>query len=101
MVCGLHISFSKIFVTLLRQQQLNFLFYGQSGEIFGSVGQENNDNNNIVSFRVSTSKNKNIDHGGKEIYAKFSLSIQNENSAINVSLPFLLDLFKLKEKDHI
>ena len=46
-------------------------------------------------------KNKNIDHRVKEHYAMFGLPIQNENSAINDSLPFLFDFFELKEKYHI
>ena len=46
------------------------------------------------SFRVSTIKNKNIEHSGKEL---FGLPNQNKSSA---SLPFLFDFFELKEKGH-
>ena len=45
----------------------------------------------ILSFWVSTSKNKNIDHRVKETYVIFGLSIQNR------TLP-LFDLFVLKER---
>ena len=55
----------------------------------------------ILSFRVSTSKIKNINHRGKETCAMFGLPIQNKNSAINASLTLLFDLFTLKEKDPI
>ena len=45
----------------------------------------------ILSFWVSTSKNKNIDHRVKETYVIFGLPIQNR------TLP-LFDLFVLKER---
>ena len=51
----------------------------------------------ILSFRVNTAKNKNTDHQGKETYAMFGLPIQTENSAIIASLPFLFDIFELKQ----
>ena len=54
----------------------------------------------ILSFRVGTYKNKNIDHQGKET-CMFGLPILNESSAIYALLPFLFDFFELKEKDHI
>ena len=50
---------------------------------------------NIVSFRVGTSKNKNTAHRERKICAPFGLPIQNKNSAIIISLLFLLDLFEL------
>ena len=53
----------------------------------------------ILSVRVGTYKNKNIDHQGKE--TTFGLPILNESSAIYALLPFLFDFFELKEKDHI
>ena len=49
---------------------------------FDSVSQQNK--NNYPSFRVCASKNKNIDHGGKETFALFGLPIQNKNIAIIV-----------------
>ena len=55
---------------MVRQRQLNFLLYGQSKEYFGSVGWQNI--NNILSFRVGTSKSKNTYHGLKETCATMS-----------------------------
>ena len=46
----------------------------------------------IVSFRVGIYKIKNIDHRSKEIYVMFGLPIQNR------TLPFLFNLFQLKER---
>ena len=46
----------------------------------------------ILSFRVGSSQNKNIDHRGKAC-VMFGLVMQNKNSAINVFLPFLIDFF--------
>ena len=43
----------------VRRRQLNFLLYGQSGELFRVGWSEKK--NNTLSFRVSTSKNKNAD----------------------------------------
>ena len=42
---------------------------------------------------VGSAHVKNIDHRGKETCAMFDLPIQNKNSAINVLLLFLFDLF--------
>ena len=38
----------------------------------------------ILNLNVGTSKNKDIDHLGKETCAMFNLPIQNKNSSVNV-----------------
>ena len=50
----------------------------------------------IQSFRVSTSKNKNIDCQDKETRAMFGLPIQSKNCTINVSLTLFV-FFELKK----
>ena len=51
-------------------------------------------------IRVGTSKNKNIDHRGKEICALFRLPIRNKYTAINTFINFVW-LFRIKRKRKI
>ena len=44
-----------------------FFLYGQSRELFWSVGRHNNNNNDKPIFWVDTSKNKNTDHGVEKL----------------------------------
>ena len=57
---------------------------GSWDNYFRSVGRQNN--NNILIFRISTSKIKNIDDLGKETYTAFALPTQNKNVNFIVSL---------------
>ena len=49
---------------------------GSRENYFGSVSRQNNDN--ILSFRVGTSKNKKTDHRGKETCAILSTQVTYE-----------------------
>ena len=84
-----------ITVSTVRRRQLNLWCTGSQENFFGSVGQQNNNN---LSFKFDKYKNDNANHWGEETSAMFSLPIQNKNSAINASLPFLFNYFELKEK---
>ena len=85
-----------ITVSIVRWRQYNFWCTGSQENFFGSVGQQNNNYN--LRFKFDKYKNDNANHWGKETSAMFSLLIQNKNSAINASLPFLFNYFELKEK---
>ena len=64
----------------------------------------------ILSFRVSTSKNKNIDHWGKETCAFMSIQVTYETDCISLLCDSTMSnapnfcfyvFFNLKEKDYI
>ena len=57
-----------------RRRQLNYLLYGQSGELCW-VGRSASKIIIILSFWVGTSKNKNIDHRVKETCAIMSTQV--------------------------
>ena len=60
---------------------------GSWDNYFRSVGRQNN--NNILIFRISTSKIKNIDDLGKETYTAFAFALPTQNKNVN----FIVSLF--------
>ena len=95
--------------SIVSRRQLNFLLYGQSGELF-RVGRSVGKIIIIQSFRISTSKNKNADHRVKETCAIWLIQVTYEaehisllrDSAMSNALNFCFYIFycNLKEKDH-
>ena len=92
----------------VRQRRLKFLLYGQSGELLFRVGRSVG--KIILSFRISTSKNKDADHRVKETCAIWLIQVTYEaehisllrDSAMSNALNFCFYIFycNLKEKDH-
>ena len=92
--------------------QLNFLLSSQSGDLY-RVGRSVGEIIIIVSFRVGTSKNKNIGHRIKETCAIMSIQVTYEIDHIffcrdwmsikftKFLLFFNVFYFNLKEKYHI
>ena len=66
---------------MLRRRQLNFLLYGQSGELF-RVGRSAKIIIIVLSFSVGTSKNKNIDHRVKGTSAIMLTQVTYETDPI-------------------
>ena len=67
----------------IRQRQLNFLLYGQLGESY-QVSQSVGKTIIILSFRVGTSNNKNIDHRVKETCSIMSTQVTEGTDHISV-----------------
>ena len=80
MFCGFFkLSTLSFYKKKIRQRQLSYLLYEQSGESYW-VGRSVGKIIIIItlSFRVGTSENKNIDHRVKESYAIMSTQITCE-----------------------
>ena len=81
------INFTEIYS--VRQGQLNFLLYGQPGELI-RVGRSVKIIIIILSFRVGTFENKNNDHRVREICTILSTQVTYETDHIS----FLCDSTK-------